>query len=90
MNLDINNVELIFFTLSAELLKEKRMNRCLATNGDCVMSWELDRNQGHRLLSQESCGASMGHPGLAEPGFAPFSTPGTVGKLNWRKERVND
>lgn len=54
------------------------------------MSWELYRNQGHNVLSQESHGASVGRPDLAELGSEPISAPGTLGKLNWSEERVND
>lgn len=67
------------------MLKDKRMNRCLVENQDCVMSWELDKNWGHSVLSPESCGTYMGHLVLAEPGSVPISTPGTQGELTWSK-----
>lgn len=54
------------------------------------MSWECYRNWGHNVLSQESHGALVGHPDLAELGSVPISTPSTLGELNWSKERVND
>lgn len=54
------------------------------------MSWELYRNRGHSVLSQESHGALVGHPDPAELGSVPISVPGTLGGLNWSKERVND
>lgn len=62
------------------------MSRCLVENQDCVMAWELDRNQGHSVLSPESCGTYLGHPVLAEPGSGPVATPGTQGELIGAKE----
>lgn len=47
-------------------------------NQDCVISWELDRNWGHSVLSPESRRASMDQPDLVEPGSVPVSTPGTL------------
>lgn len=68
-----------FSTQSSELFKEKRINRCPVKNKDCVLSWELDRNWGHTVLSPEFHGAYMGHPDLVEPGSVPICIPGTLG-----------
>lgn len=87
----VSNVQLTpFSTQSSELFREKRMKMCWWKNQDCVMLWELDRNRGHGVLSSESHGPRMCHPDLEESGSVPISVSGTLGELNWHKERVND